>query len=340
MSFCRVISRGSFVLNYRDQTGDLVAVVDQDDLELYLSETNGDGSISLEASKKGDFAVYRTGAVEAGAGAEPVGGGDSATKPATPMPLQQMSSGSSNDEAKCPPPVARSGSAASVFGVSLRSQTNPAAKPILAKGRPVLGVKSNPTLSTTGKPTLRLGPKPTISGAKPAIGSKPALVKGLKKPVVPTSSKPQIVGSKPKTAAVASAVSAANIGNGSINSGGKGSKSGNRSGNGVGGVSSGGGGGGGGGGGNGDAATAATTVTIPDGALAKELPPSATDWTVNHVCVWAKTSKLKFDLDMLKQEEICGKLLLTLGDSELEELKVTSGLARKKILLAIDELKV
>ena len=49
------------VLNYADQDGDLVAIRDQDDLDLYLSELDATATLEFAISVDGDFSLYNTG---------------------------------------------------------------------------------------------------------------------------------------------------------------------------------------------------------------------------------------------------------------------------------------
>lgn len=49
------------VLNYADQDGDMVAIRDQDDLDLYLSELDATATLEFAISVEGDFSPYNTG---------------------------------------------------------------------------------------------------------------------------------------------------------------------------------------------------------------------------------------------------------------------------------------
>lgn len=63
-----------------------------------------------------------------------------------------------------------------------------------------------------------------------------------------------------------------------------------------------------------------------------------TSWDVEQVLMWATKHKLRLNLNKLKEEGITGATLLLLEAPDLAELGVPSGLQRKKVLAAIEQL--
>jgi hypothetical protein len=65
---------------------------------------------------------------------------------------------------------------------------------------------------------------------------------------------------------------------------------------------------------------------------------SVSNWDAARVVMWAKENNLKFDFQVLEDEQINGMTLIELEDADLTELGVTSGLQRKKIIAAVKAL--
>lgn len=87
-------------------------------------------------------------------------------------------------------------------------------------------------------------------------------------------------------------------------------------------------------------ATPPAAASIVAAVVASEPSSSIADWKTGEVTAWLSGLELPQHADAFKAASIDGMMLLTLTDAELhQELGVSSALHRKKITLAIGELR-